>query len=142
LLRTNYLSEFRTEIEKARARKNLGIPDEMQMKWGGMSGYIEEQRDLIKYMEKKWQYTTELSKDITTVAQALDYIMELITTYTDQNESLNKVQEDIKSLDSDIKKTDADLRDIEKALQDNIDINAGEIGKLQEAIKNINGRID
>lgn len=83
LLRTNYLSEFRTEIEKAQARKNLGIPDEMQMKWGGMSGYVEEQRDLIEYMELKWKYTTELSEDITTVAEALDYIMKLITTYTD-----------------------------------------------------------
>jgi hypothetical protein len=68
LLRTNYLSEFRTEIEKAQARKNLGIPDEMQMKWGGMSGYVEEQRDLIEYMEMKWRYTTPLSEDIETVA--------------------------------------------------------------------------
>jgi len=42
LLRTNYLSEFRTEIEKAQARRNLGIADETTMKWGSMSGYVEE----------------------------------------------------------------------------------------------------
>jgi hypothetical protein len=83
LLRTNYLSEFRTEIEKAQARKNLGIPDKMQMRWGGMEGHIEEQIDLVSYVKLKAKeyaelhakYTNAISNDITTVSQALDYIM-------------------------------------------------------------------
>jgi hypothetical protein len=76
LLRTNYLSEFRTEIEKARARKNLGIPDEMQMKWGGMGGHIEEQDDLVYYVKLKAEeyaelfarYSNNISTDIATVS--------------------------------------------------------------------------
>lgn len=142
LLRTNYLSEFRTEIEKARARKNLGIPDEMQMKWGGMSGYIEEQRDLIKYMEKKWKYTTELSKDITTVAQALDYIMELITTYTDQNGVLDIVKKDIEKLSGQITDTNTLLEETEAALQKNIDTNSADIEKINKQIESINSAIE
>ena len=49
-------------------------------------------------MELKWKYTTELSEDISTVAEALDYIMELINTYTDQNGVLDVVKKDILDL--------------------------------------------
>ena len=142
LLRTNYLSEFRTEMEKARARKNLGIPDEMQMKWGGMSGYVEEQRDLIEYMELKWKYTTELSEDITTVAQALDYIMELITTYTDQNGVLDIVKGDIEKLSGQITDTNTLLEETEAALQKNIDTNSADVEKINKQIESINSAIE
>lgn len=142
LLRTNYLSEFRTEMEKARARKNLGIPDEMQMKWGGMSGYVEEQRDLIEYMELKWKYTTELSEDITTVAQALDYIMELITTYTDQNGVLDIVKKDIEDLSKQIIDTNTLLEETEAALQKNIDTNSEDIKEISNQIESINSAIE
>ena len=142
LLRTNYLSEFRTEMEKARARKNLGIPDEMQMKWGGMSGYVEEQRDLIEYMELKWKYTTELSEDITTVAQALDYIMELITTYTNQNGVLDIVKGDIENLSKQITDTNTLLEETEAALQKNIDTNSEDIKNINNQIESINSAIE
>ena len=141
LLRTNYLSEFRTEIEKAQARKNLGIPDEMQMKWGGMSGYVEEQRDLVEYMEMKWKYTTELSEDITTVEQALDYIMQLITTYTNQNGEVEKIKESLNIINQDIQNTNSLLKDTEKALQNNIDTNAKDIESLEESVNTINTAI-
>ena len=141
LLRTNYLSEFRTEIEKAQARKNLGIPDEMQMKWGGMSGYVEEQRDLVEYMEMKWKYTTELSEDITTVEQALDYIMQLITTYTNQNGEVEKIKESLNIINQDIQNTNSLLKDTEKALQNNIDTNTKDIESLEESVNTINTAI-
>lgn len=142
LLRTNYLSEFRTEIEKAQARKNLGIPDEMQMKWGGMSGYVEEQRDLVEYMEMKWKYTTELSEDITTVEQALDYIMELITTYTDQNGEVANIKEELETITKDIESTNSLLKETEEALQKNIDTNSGDITSLEESVKTINSALE
>lgn len=142
LLRTNYLSEFRTEIEKAQARKNLGIPDEMQMKWGGMSGYVEEQRDLVEYMEMKWRYTTELSEDITTVEQALDYIMELITTYTDQNGEVANIKEELEIITKDIESTNSLLKETEEALQKNIDTNSEDITSLEESVKTINSALE
>ena len=142
LLRTNYLSEFRTEIEKAQARRNLGIADETTMKWGSMSGYVEEQRDLIEYMELKWKYTTDLSEDITTVAQALDYIMELITTYTNQNDELDKVKEHISEIVTSIEDTNTLLKETEEALQTSIDANLESIVALQESVQAINTAIE
>jgi hypothetical protein len=41
LLRDNYLGEYRTALEKAKVRKNLGIADEVVMEWGNLSGFIE-----------------------------------------------------------------------------------------------------
>lgn len=46
LLRNNYLGEYRTELEKAKVRKNLGIADGSVIEWGNISGYIEDNADL------------------------------------------------------------------------------------------------
>jgi len=51
LLRNNFLSEYRTELEKAKVRKNLGIADEASLIWGNIDGTIEEQKDLIQYIK-------------------------------------------------------------------------------------------
>lgn len=52
LLRRNYLGEYKTEIDKARVRKNLGIPDEFSMKWGNIEGLIEQQSDLMQIINR------------------------------------------------------------------------------------------
>lgn len=52
LQKDNYLSEFETEYEKNKVRENLGISSEYTLKWGNISGYIEDQKDLFKYYEE------------------------------------------------------------------------------------------
>lgn len=52
LRKDNYLSEFQTEYEKNKVRENLGISSEYTLKWGNISGYIEEQKDLCKYFQE------------------------------------------------------------------------------------------
>jgi hypothetical protein len=42
LIRDKYLGEYRTALEKARVRENLGISDGVIMKWGNISGTLEE----------------------------------------------------------------------------------------------------
>ena len=54
LIKTNYLSEFRTEIEKAKARENLGITDGQVLEWGKITGHIEDNEDLYKYIKKSF----------------------------------------------------------------------------------------
>ena len=41
LMKSNYLGEFRTQLEKAKARRNLGIGDEYTLSWGNITGHIE-----------------------------------------------------------------------------------------------------
>lgn len=51
LKKDNYLSEFKYEYQKARVRKNLGISSQETLRWGNISGYIEEQEDLQRKFE-------------------------------------------------------------------------------------------
>lgn len=46
LVKSQHLSEFNTAVDKAKARKNLGIPDEYNLQWGNIGGFIESQNDL------------------------------------------------------------------------------------------------
>lgn len=48
----NYFSEFNTEVAKAQARYNLGISDKWNLKWGNIRGFIEEQQDLLEFLNK------------------------------------------------------------------------------------------
>ena len=140
LLRTNYLSEFRTEIEKAQARKNLGIPDEMQMKWGGMGGHIEEQDDLVYYVKLKAEeyaelfarYSNNISTDIATVSQALDYIMQFILDQRQYNIDNDATIANIFKL----------IESTQKALQENIDTNSEDIDSLEKTVGDINKSIE
>ena len=40
LLKDKYLGEYRSDVEKAKVRRNLGIPDENSMRWGNVEGFI------------------------------------------------------------------------------------------------------
>lgn len=46
LRKSKHLAEFITQVDKALARKNLGIPDEFTLRWGNIEGNLEEQKDL------------------------------------------------------------------------------------------------
>lgn len=69
LQRFNFLSEFKTEVDKARARHNLGIPDEYSLTWGNISGNIESQPDLVELVRQTNNnlinnYITQLQSDV------------------------------------------------------------------------------
>jgi hypothetical protein len=51
------------------------------MAWGNIEGFVEEQKDLVSYVESKWLYKNEISSDITNVKQALDYAIYFISNY-------------------------------------------------------------
>ena len=75
LLRNNYLGEYRTELEKAKVRKNLGIADGQSLQWGNIEGFVEQQKDLVTYVEQKWLYTNEISEDIHNIKDALEVLI-------------------------------------------------------------------
>lgn len=106
LLKNKYLGEYRTALEKAKVRKNLGIADSVVQKWGNITGFIEEQTDLIDYIKFQQEYKTELSEEVTNVKQALDYALEFVTNFKSDSESLDQIQQSISSINEDIRKLD------------------------------------
>ena len=53
LIRKNYLSEFKTSLEKAKVGKNLDIPDESILIWGNIKGILQNQEDLVQEFNSK-----------------------------------------------------------------------------------------
>lgn len=60
-----YLSEFKTEVDKARVRANLGIPDEYSYNWGHINGSIENQRDLMTILNSITRKQNNLESQLT-----------------------------------------------------------------------------
>ena len=142
LLRNNYLGEYRTELERAKVRKNLGIADEQSLLWGNIEGTIEAQKDLVQYVEQKWTYTSDIVENINTVKDALDYALFFIGQYEANTEEIEEIKVDI----SNIRTSITVLREeLEEEIESNITgINnlSERIIQINEAIENINESIE
>lgn len=125
LLRNNYLGEYRTELEKAKVRKNLGIADNQTLQWGNIFGFIENQEDLVQYIESKWVYENEISEDIKTVEQALDYVIYFVSNFKSDNETIARLDVEVKQLVNQLELT-------KNQLQQNIDTNSEDINTLRQ----------
>ena len=134
LLRDNYLGEYRTSLEKAKVRKNLGIADEYSLLWGNIDGTIEEQKDLVQYIEQKWEYKSDLVEGINTVKEAIDYSIYFISQYEANTEEIAELSQQLQNLKESV-------NSIQQNLSDDIQQNSQNITKLQESISSINESI-
>lgn len=134
LLRNNYLGEYRTELEKAKVRQNLNIPDTVVQKWGNLTGFIEEQTDLIDYVNSLIEYKHSVSQDITTVKQALDYALYFVSNYKTNDEAVKTLTQEVTTIKKLINST-------EQELQKDIDKNSLDINKLNQDVTTINEAI-
>lgn len=141
LLRNNYLGEYRTELERAKVRKNLGIADNQAIEWGNIDGILESQKDLVNYVESKWLYTNEISEDITNVKQALDYTIHFISNFKSDTESIAQLKKDVIRIDEDIEEVNKTISSTEEALQKLIEGNSEEIESLGKALEETNKAI-
>ena len=135
LLRDKYLGEYRTELERAKVRKNLGIADSQSLIWGSIDGTIENQKDLVQYIEQKWAYSSDLVEGIDTVKEAIDYAIYFISQYeanTEEIAELNKQLELVKS----------SITELQNSLTDKISANTESINQLQESVSSINESIE
>lgn len=131
LLRDKYLGEYRTELERAKVRKNLGIADESSLIWGGLTGNIEDQKDLVNYVQSKWSYSSDLSEDITDVASALDYVIYFVTNYKVNDEQVQELTESVELL----------KRLISEDLEVRLSNHDSSIEEISQSISNINIKI-
>ena len=74
LMKSNYLGEFWTQLEKAKARRNLGLGDEYTLSWGNITGHIEDNTDLVEFIENRWKYeyvSPYIQQEIKNVKQSI-----------------------------------------------------------------------
>lgn len=137
LMKNNYLSEFRTQLEKAKARKNLGIGDEYSLTWGNITGHIEDNNDLVKFIENQWKYeyvSPYIQQEIKNVKQALDYALYYVSTYEANDEAVHNLSQKFDTLTSHVD-------EVQEQLQNNINLNSTRISDIQNNIQSINNLI-
>ena len=112
LLRNNYLGEYRTQVEKDKVLKNLGIL--------GATG--------------KYTYPSDTQvdsyKDIKTVQQALDYCIRLIQSYEVSDKNIKQFIRDVQTIQQNI-----------TGLQTSIQQNTENITTINDSIDQINNQI-
>lgn len=141
LLRNNYLGEYRTELEKAKVRKNLGIADEQSLLWGNIAGHVEDQKDLVDYIEGKWEYHNAISEDISNVTEALDYVIYFVNNFKSDNESIAQLKDDVVRIDKSIEDVNTLIGKTKQALEDSIKNNSDNIDSLEQALEKANEAI-
>lgn len=137
LMKSNYLGEFRTQLEKAKARKNLGIGDEFLLTWGNITGHVEDNKDLITFIENQWKYeyvSPYIQQEIKNVKQALDYALYYVSTYEANDEAVHNLSQKFDTLTSHVD-------EVQEQLQNNINLNSSSISDIQNNIQSINNLI-
>lgn len=134
LIKSNYFAEFRTETEKAKARRNLGINEENDLFWGNIQGFIELQKDLVEYIRSNFDYTTETQEGIATVKDALDFIFDTIVDYGNHKEDYIKLNEDVDKVKEEVSSLQEHIQEIEQSFQEAIDQKTEDITKLTESL--------
>ena len=127
LLRDKYLGEYRTELEKAKVRKNLGIPDKNTLSWGNIEGFVEKQTDLVDYVESKWYYITELNEDISNIKEAMDFALDYVTNFKGEHDAVISLQESVKEINTQL-----------DTLNTTTDAHIENIASINESIKKLN----
>ena len=137
LMKSNYLGEFRTQLEKAKARRNLGIGDEYTLAWGNITGHIEDNQDLTQFIENQWKYeyvSPYIQQEIKNVKQALDYALYYVSTYEANDQAVQELSQQFDTLTHHV---DEVVEEINSA----ISYNSVNIGNLQNAVNTINQQI-
>jgi hypothetical protein len=90
------LGEYRTELEKAKVRKNLGIADDAVMEWGNITGHIEDNPDLREALSYKLPEHLEdvIKEDFTSIKGALSWAIEYLSTFVMDTESIAWLKEE------------------------------------------------
>lgn len=111
---SKFLSEFKTEVDKARVRKNLGIPDEYSYNWGHIGGSIENQSDLMSILNSLTKEQQKHSTSINSINTSLIDLRGLIGEGTNNqitilNKTLESLHKDLLALQINVAQNSTDI---------------------------------
>lgn len=109
LEKRNFLSEFRTELDKAKARRNLGIFEGDDLTWENIKGFVDQSEALVQYIKNSLSYSNDLSEDISTVNEALDFILVYIEDYIQHKQEYTELISDIELLKSEMESLEGNV---------------------------------
>lgn len=141
LLRNNYLGEYRTELEKAKVRKNLGIADDAVIEWGNITGHIEDNPDLREALSYKLPKHLEdiIKEDFTSVKSALNWAIEYLSTFVTDTESIAWLKDETANIRQSIQEKEVQIYTQINSLSESVQNNINSITEeIQGSIQSIN----
>lgn len=110
----NYLNEFKSEVDKARVRFNLGIPDQFSFNWGNIQGSIEEQQDLIQFINSKTEGNKNWRSSVDTKIQDINTQIGLLSNRlggTANSSEVENIADSLQGIRTEINKLWTDVAD-------------------------------
>lgn len=144
LLKNNYLGEYRTELEKAKVRKNLGIADGSVIEWGNISGYIEDNADLKEALAYQLPEHLKdvIKEDFSTVKGALEWAIEYLSTFVMDTESITQLKQETANIKQIIQEKESEIYEQIDILSKDIYNNSENIVNIKNSIQEINTQIE
>lgn len=138
LLKNKFLSEFRTALEKAKVRANLGIADSETLFWGNIQGDISEQQDISKYINSllALDYSIENNFDAGDNFQNIKNVRDAAITCLDYLSRFKGEGAEIQALDRKIKDILKNLYAVDN-LDDVSSSQGGVINELTAAVESL-----
>ena len=136
LLRDNYLGEYRTELDKKKVLANLGIATDLSLEWEFIKGDIGRSEALMKELDSRTKYISELDGFQRTVIQGLQYLESVVggeeAGEEEQNNRLTLLETASKDLSD-------SLVDLVEYIRDTVDVNIATLtSKLDEVSAKVN----
>ena len=136
LLRDNYLGEYRTELDKKKVLANLGIATDLSLEWEFIKGDIGRSEALMKELDSRTKYISELDGFQRTVIQGLQYLESVVggeeAGEEEQNDRLTLLETASKDLSD-------SLVDLVEYIRDTVDVNIATLtSKLDEVSAKVN----
>lgn len=148
---SNFLGEFRTEVDKARARFNLGIPDEYNFNWGNIKGTVTDQPDLVNVFTQQKNDYTEKYQDalsrIATINESINTLNQSVLNIrtTIDNASISNLQQTLSAMQTSLADYQQRILNLTiNVAQNSTDIAAlaGNSGSSSSVINQINSLAD
>lgn len=140
----NFLGEFKTEVDKARVRYNLGIPDKYSFNWGNITGVLEKQTDLMNYLNL---FRQNLQKSVQAQATNIDSINQLLTTHSNSISNLDSNLTTLEQVVNALETVPTDILELKREVSQNATaiaqvLDGGEISTMRETISTIRNQLN
>ena len=136
LIKSNYLGEFRTELDKKKVLANLGIATSLSLEWEYIKGDIGRSAALMQELDTRTKYTSQLDGLSKTVADGIRYLESIIGSEEDVETEQNSK---IEALETSAVELQTSINQLKDYLDNTVDVN---IEVLNQSLQTITEKVN
>ena len=131
LIKSNYLGEFRTELDKKKVLANLGIATSLSLEWEYIKGDIGRSAALMQEFDVRTNYISQLDGLSKTVADGIRYLESIIGSEEDVETEQNSK---IEALETSFQDLQTSINGLKDYLDNTVDVNIETLNQTLETI--------